>query len=206
MKKLQILLFVTFLFSCGGNGDIPEIYLDNTDVDRILIVRHKDGANAQALFYIRTGDEWKLYVDCPALIGKNGIGKTREGDNKTPKGDFAVTGAFGIRPNPGTELPYTDITPGIFACDEDCQYYNMIIDTALVHHRCKGEDMHSIDPQYRYGMTIDFNSERIYPAGSAIFIHCKGEKPYTAGCVAVAESDLVKILKESHPGMRVIIR
>lgn len=82
----------------------------------------------------------------------------------------------------------------------------MIIDTALVHHRCKGEDMHSFDPQYRYGMTIDFNSEHIYPAGSAIFIHCKGEKPYTAGCVAVAESDLVKILKESHPGMRVIIR
>lgn len=28
-------------------------------------------------------------------------------------------------------MPYIDVKPTTYACDEDCEYYNKIIDTAL---------------------------------------------------------------------------
>ena len=94
-----------------------------------------------------------------AYVGKNGLGKTREGDNKTPVGTFHVLKAFGVKPNPGTTIPYINVTPSVFACDENCKYYNKIIDTAVEHHKCKGEDMYHLVPQYNYGLATDFNHE-----------------------------------------------
>jgi L,D-peptidoglycan transpeptidase YkuD (ErfK/YbiS/YcfS/YnhG family) len=57
-----------------------------------------------------------------------------------------------------------------YACDEDCEYYNQIIDTEETGHECKGEEMFSYQPQYNYGIATDFNKACIYPNGSAIFI------------------------------------
>ena len=48
-------------------------------------------------------------------IGKNGIGKTGEGDAKTPTGTLHPLTAFGVKENPGTKMPYIDVTPSIFA-------------------------------------------------------------------------------------------
>lgn len=129
-----------------------------------------------------------------AYVGKNGLGKTREGDNKTPVGTFHVLKAFGVKPNPGTAIPYINVTPSVFACDENCKYYNKIIDTAVEHHKCKGEDMYHLVPQYNYGLTTDFNQDCVYPKGSNIFIHVKGPRPYTAGCIAIDEEHMVEIL------------
>ena len=41
----------------------------------------------------------------------------------------------------------------------------------------------------------DFNKDCIYPNGSAIFIHVKGSKPYTGGCISFDEDRMVEILK-----------
>ena len=57
--------------------------------------------------------------------------------------DFGVLDAFGIKPNPGTALQYTDITDTIYACDEECEYYNQIIDA---DYRCKVLHTHGTDP------------------------------------------------------------
>jgi len=205
MKAQYILILSTVLACSRPVADIPDKYQSDKTVDRILVIHHKENSKASARLYAKTGNSWEMIIQCSATIGREGVGKDREGDWKTPVGDFEVTGAFGIKPNPGTSLPYIDITPSTFACDEECPYYNTIIDTAVVHHDCKGEAMYNISPQYSYGLIIDYNPTREYPKGSAIFIHCTGTKPYTAGCVSLSPTNLIKIMKEAHPGMRVII-
>ena len=39
--------------------------------------------------------------------------------------------------------------------------------------------------------------------GSNLFIHCKGAKPFTMGCVALDEEYMITILKKADQGMRV---
>ena len=91
-------------------------------------------------------------------------------------------------------------------CDEDCEYYNQIIDTEETGHECKGEEMFSYQPQYNYGIATDFNKACIYPNGSAIFIHVKGSKPYTGGCIAFDEDRMVEILKNCDMSLVIKIR
>ena len=137
----------------------------------------------------------KVLFVTDVYVGKNGLGKTGEGDGKTPIGTLRPLSAFGVKPNPGTTMPYIDVKPTTYACDEDCEYYNKIIDTAETKHECKGEEMYSYQPQYNYGIATDFNKECIYPNGSAIFIHVKGSKPYTGGCISFDEERMVEILR-----------
>ena len=173
-----------------------------------MLVRCTEGCKATVQYYEKLTDEndvWSLTFETEAIIGKNGPEKTGEGDAKTPYGDFGVRGAFGIRSNPGTDLPYTEIKETTFACDEEGEYYNQIIDTKETGHECKGEEMYELSPEYNYGIETDFNSKNEWPKGSAIFIHCKGTKKFTGGCVALDEELMKKVLETADSGMRIII-
>lgn len=187
--------------------EILQKYRSDDSVHQMMIVSHTDGWNANMSFYEKSdaNDAWTLTLEGDAYIGKNGMNKAKEGDTKTPCGDFEVLQAFGILPNPGTTMDYIDITPDIFACDEDCEFYNQIIDIKATGHTCKGEEMYKLSPEYNYGLTTSYNSENVYPNGSAIFIHCKGQKPFTGGCIALDEADMKTVLEKAEPGMRVYL-
>ena len=60
-------------------------------------------------------------------------------------------------------------------------------------------------PQYNYGMVLDYNSACTYGAGSAIFLHCKGTGSYTAGCIAVSQKNMIKILNNAEQGAKICI-
>lgn len=182
-------------------------YRFDDSVRQVLVVSHTGGWNATASFYEKPEDSstWVLCLQSDAIIGENGMGKTIEGDKKTPVGDYEITGAFGILKNPGTALEYTEVKPGIFVCNEDCEYYNRIIDSELTGHDCAGEEMYMISPEYNYGLTLSYNSANKYPEGSAIFVHCKGEKPNTGGCIAMDEEDMKIILSSAEKGMRIFL-
>lgn len=158
---------------------------------QLLEVYDVHGSKATARLTV----DGKVIFTTTAHLGKNGIGKKREGDGKTPIGTMHVLKAFGVKPNPGTTMPYINVTPNIFACDENCKYYNQIIDVAQVHHKCKGEDMSHITPGYNYGLATDFNQDCVWPRGSNIFIHCKGRNNFTNGCIALDEERMVELLK-----------
>lgn len=147
-----------------------------------------------------------LFNDVEVWVGKNGLGKTGEGDAKTPVGTLRPLSAFGIKPNPGTTMPYIDVKPTTYACDDDCEYYNKIIDIEEVGHKCGGEEMYSYQPQYNYGIATDFNKECIYPKGSAIFIHVKGTKGYTGGCIAFDEEQMIDILKNCDMSLVITVK
>lgn len=162
----------------------------------LVLVKCTGGSYAKLEYFVRSANgKLKFRSSCDGYIGKEGLGKTIEGDYKTPEGEFSLLRAFGILENPGTELEYIDVTESIFACDEACEYYNQIIDTAVVHHACTGEDMSNLAPSYNYGAVIDYNPERIHHKGCNIFFHCNGRHPYTAGCVAGNEEFLKDFLQ-----------
>lgn len=188
--------------------EMLQYYRSDDNVQQLLFVRCTGGRSAISQFYVKLPEEnnaWTLVFTDNSYIGKNGLGKTKEGDAMTPIGDFGIRTAFGIRNNPGTALPYLSITPTVFACDEECEYYNQIVDTAAASHSCTGEEMYKYSPEYNYGLETDYNPDNQLGVGSAIFIHCKGAKPFTGGCVALDEEHMRQILQLAQPGMRIII-
>ena len=50
----------------------------------------------------------KVLFVTDVYVGKNGLGKKGEGAAKTPVGTLRPLNAFGIKPNPGTTMPYID--------------------------------------------------------------------------------------------------
>lgn len=182
-------------------------YRKDDEVHQLLLVRYTGGCSAIAEFYEKSeyNSAWELKLTSDVYVGKYGIGKTSEGDAKTPTADFGIRRGFGILPNPGTKLDYVDVIETTYACDEEGPYYNQIIDSAKTGHDCKGEDMFTYTPEYNYGIETAFNDENTYPDGSAVFLHCKGAKAFTGGCVAFDQDDMEYILKHADKGMRVVI-
>ena len=52
---------------------------------------------------------WKMILSTPGFIGKEGLGKTKEGDGMTPVGAFSFNKAFGIADDPGIRSRYSSI-------------------------------------------------------------------------------------------------
>ena len=187
------------------NG-VLEQYASDSTVNQVLLVKCLEGYDAEAWFYVKDGGKWRLERRSDAQLGEKGLGKTVEGDMKTPEGDFGIRCAFGILPNPGTVIPYVYVTDSIYCCACDGPYYNQIIDTAVVHHgNCRGEHMIEIVPDYNYGMHIDYNHDNTVGLGNSIFLHGKGNLPYTFGCVAIDEDFVKEILLKSDKNIRIII-
>ena len=185
-------------------------YRDDDAVHQMLLIKYTGGCDAIAEYYIKSehNNAWELKFSSSAYVGKNGISADIvEGNNATPVGDYGIRSfAFGILPNPGTKLDYLDVTPTTYACDEDTELYNQIFDIAKSEHKdCKGEEMYKYTPEYNYGLTMEHNPENVYPKQSNIFIHCKGAKPFTGGCIALDQEDLKTILKTCDKGMRVVV-
>jgi len=206
-----LIMFAVFLNLYAQNIDENEIlnkYKDNKKVKQLICVRYVADSNAILTMYTKDNKQkntWNLILTTDVFVGKNGIGKQKEGDLKTPAGTFNITKAFGIKENPGTKLKYINVTENTYACDEDCKYYNQIIDSKKTKHQCKGEHLTEYCPQYNYAMCIDFNSDNIYPNGSNIFIHVKGSKNYTAGCIALDEESMITVIKNSTKKTKIYI-
>ena len=57
---------------------------------------------------------WRQIMTTPGVIGKNGLGKTKEGDGMTPVGAFRFNAAFGIAADPGCAIPYKQVDENIY--------------------------------------------------------------------------------------------
>lgn len=143
---------------------------------------------------------WKVVSQMGANIGRDGMGKTKEGDRKSPVGIFSLATAFGNAPPPaGINYPYRILTEYDYWVDDNrSQLYNQWV-------RFKGgywKDWNSAEClgketiAYKYAVIINYNTERQPEKGSAIFLHVRtGENIPTQGCTAVSETDMIKILQ-----------
>lgn len=184
-------------------------YLHDDAVRQIVTVQATEGSNAVVKLFEKSVENgktiWTQTLECDAYIGLAGLGKTKEGDNKTPIGDFGITTAFGIKENPGTTIPYLDADDNLYCCG-DATAYNQMIDIREHPHDCAdGEHIIDYTPEYNYGIFLDYNREGTPGLGSAIFFHCTGANTYTGGCIAVSEDNMVTILRALDANARIII-
>ncbi len=180
-------------------------YADSKTVNQLIFVKYQGGSKAKVYLYDKSGTKWKQVLSCTGYVGKNGIDKTKEGDKKTPTGTYTITGAFGKKSKPTTSLPYTKVNKYLYLC-ADKSHYNELIDIRdYPNHTCTGEHLSEYGSVYNYGLFLDFNKEGVYKKGSAIFMHCTGSNKYTAGCIAVSQSNMLKILKTLKTGAKICI-
>lgn len=185
-------------------GQLLDKYRADESTNQLVFVKYTGGSSARVEMYQKSGTSWDCILDCSGYVGQNGIDKQIEGDRKTPTGTFNLTSAFGIRKDPGAKMPYVRVNKYLYWCG-DAQYYNRLIDVREKPHVCSGEHLIDYVPHYYYGMFLDYNKECTYKKGSAIFLHCTGSNPYTGGCIAVSQADMIKIIQNAEPGAKICI-
>jgi len=151
---------------------------------------------------------WRFVFETEAITGRNGWGKTKEGDGKTPVGVFRFIKAFGILEDPGAKMDYIQVDESHYWVDDSSsKYYNQFIsinevapDWESAEHICEYEE------SYHYVLATSYNNECIPGVGSAVFLHCLSENAeVTAGCVAIPEAYMREILERIEPQCVMII-
>ena len=147
--------------------------------------------------------KWIQKLSIKGFVGKTGVGKTKEGESKTPVGKYTIGTAFGQKGNPGTKLPFRNITnDDVWVDDPKSKLYN----TWQSKKKTKGQWKSAENMNHRlytYGFVINYNTERTPGKGSAIFFHV-GDS-YTLGCVATSEANVKSILKWLDPAKKPVI-
>jgi L,D-peptidoglycan transpeptidase YkuD (ErfK/YbiS/YcfS/YnhG family) len=213
MKQSLFLLSLIFSlkldFINSLTYDVSKLRLSKT-TDQIMLVipPNPRSYSAKFLFYVKNGNTWNEYIKSEAHIGKNGLGKQKEGDNKTPIGAFRFTKYFGVADNPGTKLPYVKLNEyHYWDGDSNSKKYNQFVDTREYNEFDKNASEHLFvyKTAYKYAMNINYNEKGEPHKGSAIFLHCYTNNPYTAGCVALPENNMVKVMKKVNKNCRIVI-
>lgn len=138
---------------------------------------------------------------CLCAIGRGGLGlKKREGDGISPIGKHKLRGVH-VRadrlPYLKTALPMRHIKPTDWWCDDpNARRYNRLMEhiPAPEGHE---ERLWRQDHLYDIIIEIGYNDDPVKRGkGSAIFIHAarEGLTP-TAGCVALARADLLRLIQ-----------
>jgi L,D-peptidoglycan transpeptidase YkuD (ErfK/YbiS/YcfS/YnhG family) len=159
----------------------------------------------------RRGGCWKRAAGpWRAWLGSSGMSAhKREGDGATPTGTYRLGATvYGIAPDPGVRGSYHRLVCGDW-WDEDPRSpaYNRFEHVACGRRPAFGggsEALWRISPQYRYFAVIGFNTGAVPGRGSAIFLHVSAGHP-TAGCVSIAEPQLVRVLRWLRPSERPVV-
>ena len=147
-------------------------------------------------------------------IGKNGASENiHESSIKTPLGHFNLGIAFGTH-DLNINYPYIKINENLYWIDDvNSKYYNKLISLNnkintynypyIINTDKKefvsAEHLINYSKQYEYAVNIEYNVngekyENGIGKGSAIFLHCLGDKGYTGGCIAISKENMLFIL------------
>ena len=197
------------LLSCEGAAPSPAASLPAAGAaDQIVLVEYRGGSNAAVSFHEKTEEGWVKLYETFGYVGKNGMGKTRAGDKRTPVGVYDLTTPFGILDDPGSSMPYTKLTKYHYWCGSSSSgYYNQFCDSRVNGRACASSDEHLIDYKgfYDYCMFIDYNREGVPGLGSCIFLHCIGTRTSTAGCVAIPREVMREVIIWARPGVKIVL-
>lgn len=179
------------------------------ETDQIVLVEYSGGSKATVSFHEKKNGVWTQLTSTYGYVGRNGIDKVREGDGKTPTGTFNLTTPFGIKADPGANMPYTKVTQYHYWCGTSgSEYYNQLVDTRKVNRSAKSTDEKLINytGYYNYCLFIDYNARGEANKGSCIFLHCIGSKTSTAGCIAIPENIMKTAVQWVRPGAKIVIQ
>ncbi|MGH8888434.1 MAG: L,D-transpeptidase family protein [Acidothermaceae bacterium] len=140
-----------------------------------------------------------------AHIGKAGFSSTKhEGDLKTPTGIYGFGTMFGQRANPGVQFAYRQAdSASVWVDDVNSVYYNTWQENAALNGEHLASSGYAI--AYAYAVDIAYNASPVVAGkGSAIFLHVSTGGG-TAGCVSIAQSNLLQVLRWLDPAMHPVI-
>lgn len=226
MKYFRTLRFLIFLSiflcasACAMHQRAPVVEtperIDRSleSTSQVLLVADRSFLfwSAQKVYALEKRDgAWRQVLDpMKAVVGRNGFapqGEKREGDGRTPSGRFRLGTAFGYAPSVNTKMPYRQaLSDDLWVDDPGAPDYNRWVrqsETLAASY----EKMKRDDDLYKYGIVIEYNTDPVLPGhGSAIFLHIRaGHNRATAGCVAVSEEDILKLLDWLDPAARPVI-
>lgn len=161
--------------------------------------------------YERRGGTWRRVLGpVTARVGWAGMvpgSRRKQGTGTTPAGTYALSEAFGTLPDPGAKLRYRLIDSPDWWWVEDPRspYYNGMRFgrqggfARTERGRYGSEQLIGHQPAYHYAAVIDFNRPKpVAGRGAGIFLHVNGTGA-TAGCVSVAEPDMIALMRWLDP-------
>jgi L,D-peptidoglycan transpeptidase YkuD (ErfK/YbiS/YcfS/YnhG family) len=165
-----------------------------------ILVRGKPGASVGTLSF--DGET------IPCALGRSGIvsnDKKAEGDGATPAGTWPLRRVL-YRPDrlsePATDLTTKAISPKDGWCDDPADpLYNKPTD---LPYPASAEKLWREDELYNVCVILGHNDDPVVAhKGSAIFFHVAKEKERvfcaTEGCVALPQSELIRVLMSCRP-------
>lgn len=148
-----------------------------------------------------------FYFKC--TIGKKGLSfNKKEGDLKTPKGNFKIGNLYyrADRINkPLTKLKTIPIQKNMGWCNDinNKKKYNKLV---KISKNIKYEKMYRYDNKYDLVLPIKYNFHQPkLGKGSAIFLHLTKNYKNTAGCIALSKKDFLILLKLIKRNTNIII-
>lgn len=150
----------------------------------------------------RTGIAWGVGFDGASSEGPH----KHEGDGKAPAGVFPLDTVFGFALREAVRLPYAQLLPTTDCVDDTTSsHYNTVVDRASVPRVDwnSAEHMRQV-PQYKIGVIVGYNAmPPVKGRGSCIFLHIwAGPESHTAGCTALDESELRRVIMWLDPEKR----
>lgn len=152
----------------------------------------------------RKRGKWSIAIGpIKASIGRNGFALAEnkiEGDGKTPTGLYDLGQLYSYQNDVNTKLPFQQVDSlDKWIDDSNSNDYNKYVRGETTAKSFEYLKLKTID--YKYCMVIEYNTNPVVKGkGSAIFFHVANEKyAPTAGCVAIAENDMLQFLKWFKP-------
>ncbi|MBN1292108.1 MAG: L,D-transpeptidase family protein [Candidatus Latescibacteria bacterium] len=221
-KIISIAILTFFVFSCTTTQKSVSPIHNSRQI--LLVIAENDSVHAAKMFgFSRTGNTWQQTFTFPVVIGAKGLGwglglhdnadsdpaepVKREGDGKSPMGIYRIEQSYGYLPREmvDTKLPYEKSGPELICVDDvESEYYNLVIDISEkgldTNNLPSHEEMLRRDDLYKYTIFVEHNTPAKSGAGCCIFLHLwSNEDSWTAGCTAMAEPEMVRLLSWLDP-------
>ena len=185
----------------GGNSSSK---VNDSPVDQMIVVAGVQGSDAWISMHEKNSlGEWEQIMTTPGFVGKDGLDKVKEGDNRTPVGTFKFDCAFGIAPDPGCVIPYVQLNEYHYWSGDRNFKYNQLVDVREApanFNKAASEHLIDYNPQYLYALNISYNAECTPDKGSALYLRCfEPAKPYTGGSVMIPEDKMLFVMQHVRP-------
>lgn len=211
LSSVGLALMATALAPAANAAETPWFVNSVGNATQVISVVGVGPSTAKIDVWERTAAGWNpIGVGIPAHIGANGMApETHDGEMKTPMGVFTLDFAFGTEANPGGGLPYVQVGPDhwwdgdmkspTYNTMQVCKKAQCPFDTNL----SSGTENLQI-PQYAHAVVMGVNKARVPGNGGAFFLHTT-DGGSTAGCVAIDDATLVKIMQWLRPGALIAV-
>lgn len=202
---IAIICFVSMAFCPNTDTDkIKDLKTLPKEVKQVILVQdHK------LSLWNRTDLSWEMAFEVPCHYGNNGLSADRhDGDGTTPIGLFKVLYCFGNAPDPGAGMTYREVQRTSYWSGEKEDYNTWVEVEPGTRDMSRSEHLYRFKISYKYAMAIDFNTNPVvWGKGFAIFIHCDYlDDQTTAGCVAIEEKYMLRLVKECKEGTYLWVR